>query len=137
DSQLKTLGDSMLADQANYNLWWDSTNGTTQTTYVDPAKVFNTLKIDTQSTNSITMSRDGSQNIQDNTVTYKYGRKRLPKGTPLSSSLIYNAANDGALLLGAYGKGSFIQDDGNGNLTVGSTEQRYTVTRGQRAQLGE
>jgi hypothetical protein len=137
DSQIQDLSVYLYGAQGGYNRWWDTTTGTSQTTYVDPTRVFNQLKVNTQTSNNITLSRDGSQNIQNNTVTYKYGRTRLPADVPLTDRRIYEAENNGPLLLGAFGQGSFVQDDGNGNLTVGSTEQRYRVTRGQRAQVGE
>src|SRR5207248_2636417 len=97
DDQRRVLLGSMLSDQASYDKWWDATNGTTQTAYLDPALMFNQLKVDTQSTHSLTLSRDSAQNIQDNLVTYKYSRHPVPRSTPLDSPDRTNAANNGPL----------------------------------------
>ncbi|OVE75914.1 hypothetical protein BVX98_06745, partial [bacterium F11] len=138
--------DQIQGIEKGYKGWWDRTDGETTTTYVNPEDVFNQLKINTQTTSSLTRNRDDSKTEQNNVVTYKYGRHRLTpldpaaEGTPnpnLTRDEVQHAENDGHLLLGAFGKGDFVQDDGNGNVTVGSTEQRFTVTRGQRAQVAE
>ena len=72
----RTLMTDLNVAQGDYQEWWDTTLGSSETSYVDPAIVINQLKVDTQTSNSITTSRDGSQSGQTNSVTYRYGTER-------------------------------------------------------------